>query len=389
MITRWRQHLRAHPRATDAALAALCLVLAGPGTILQGSGQDSARVSSWPGILIAVAACGALLWRRTRPRTVLAITTACTAAYGALGYLPTILLLAPLAVALYTVTLHHPPRRAYLDAGLSTAAVVVAAVLGGPAREPLVLKTVAPAAWLLLPAALGSLTRLQHALLAQERARAEHAEHTREEEARQRVAEERLRIARELHDVVAHHLALANAQAGTAARLLHSNPAQAQRLIEQLTTTTGEALREMKATVALMRQPDDTDPTEPAPGLAQLPALLEAFRTGLHVTVSVDGTARTLPPGTDLAAYRIIQEALTNVTKHAATGQADVRLAYTGSRLRITVTNSGPENRTTPATAPGYGIIGMRERAQSVGGHLRAEPQPDGGFTVSADLPCE
>ncbi|MFJ7206661.1 histidine kinase [Streptomyces sp. NPDC098789] len=109
---------------------------------------------------------------------------------------------------------------------------------------------------------------------------------------------------REPHDVVAHHLALANAQAKTAARVLHGNPAQAQQLVDQLTVTTGEALREMKATVGPMRQHDDATPMEPAPGLAQLPRLLDAFATGgLGVAVTVDGEARPLPPGTDLTGY--------------------------------------------------------------------------------------
>ncbi|MEU6165753.1 sensor histidine kinase [Streptomyces tanashiensis] len=385
MIRRWRQHLRDHPRAADAALAALCLVLAGPGTILQVRG--SAGLPSWPGVLIAVVGCAALMWRRHRPGAVLAITTLAAVADGALGYLPTILLLAPLMVALYTVTLHRPPRTAYLHVGLSTAAVIAGALLGGPAQEPLVLKTAAPSAWLLLPAALGSLNRLHRALLAAERTRAEQAEQTREEEASRRVAEERLRIARELHDVVAHHLALANAQANTVARLMRHNPAQAQHLVQQLTATTGEALREMKATVALMRRPDAAAPTEPVPGLAQLPALLDAFATsGLQVTLTVDGTSRPLPPGIDLNAYRIIQEALTNVTKHAATDHAEVRLHYTSNRLRITVTNDGPA-RPLRSAAPGYGILGMRERAQSVGGHLHTQQEPGGGFAVTTDLP--
>ncbi|MFE9404866.1 sensor histidine kinase [Streptomyces sp. NPDC006530] len=384
MISRWRQALRAHPRAGDAMLAALCLVLAGPGTIPHFRGVE---VPWWPATLIAAIGSAALLWRRDRPLAVLAITAVCGAAIGALGYLPTILLLAPLLIALYTATLRCPPRVAYLGVSLSAAAVIVAALLGGPAHEPLVLKTAAPAAWLLLPAALGSLTRLQHTLLVAERTRAERAEQTREEEARHRVAEERLRVARELHDVVAHHLALANAQANTVARLLHSNPAQAQHLIEQLTTTTGEALREMKATVGLMREPDDTAPTDPAPSLAQLASLLESFAAGgLHATVIVEGTARPLPPGADLTAYRIVQEALTNVTKHAATGRAEVHLAYTNSRLRIIVTNPGP-TRATSSTTSGYGILGMRERAQSAGGRLSTHRHPDGGFTVTAELP--
>ncbi|WP_244256981.1 sensor histidine kinase [Kitasatospora cineracea] len=370
----------------DAALAAVCFVLAGPGTVPQY--PHNAALPWWPGLLIAFIGCVSLLWRHGWPRGTLAVTNLCAVAVCAIGYLPTILLLAPLMVALYEVTVRLPARASYPAVMLSVGSVIVAALLGGSATEPIVLKTAAPVAWLLLPAALGGLSRLHRAVLAAERNRAEYAERTREDEARQRVAEERLRIARELHDVVAHHLALANAQANAVARLLRSKPEQAQQLVDQLTQTTSEALREMKATVGLMRQASDQSaPLEPAPGLAHVPDLIESFASaGLIVDVAVEGESRALPPGAELTAYRIIQEALTNVTKHADTDRAEVRLNYDPDRLRITVTNRGPA-RDIPSTAPGYGILGMRERAHSVGGILRTEPLPGGGFKVSAEVP--
>jgi signal transduction histidine kinase len=222
--------------------------------------------------------------------------------------------------------------------------------------------------------------------------RAEQAERTREEVARHRVAEERMRIARELHDVVAHHLALANAQAGTAAHVVRNRPDQAQQMLAELSATTSSALRELKAAVGLLRQADDQEaPLEPAPGLARLSDLVAVLSAaGLDVTVTDEGTPRPLSPGADLTAYRIVQEALTNVTKHADTKEARVELAYSHEWLTLTVTDQGgpaAAKPSAPAAGSGYGLIGMRERAHSVGGHLRTGPRPGGGFQVTAELP--
>jgi len=227
---------------------------------------------------------------------------------------------------------------------------------------------------------------VRRAYLQAAHARAEYAEQTREEEARRRVAEERMRIARELHDVVAHHLALANAQAGTAAHIARTHPEQARRILAELTNSTSSALRELKATVGLLRQAGDSDaPLEPAPRLAQLPGMAASLESaGLTVTVVTDGEPRWLSPGVDLTAFRIVQEALTNVTKHAAAKEARVRLAYSRDRLTITVTDEG-DGATSAATGPngGFGLIGMRERALSVGGRLRTGRRPEGGFQVT------
>jgi len=221
-----------------------------------------------------------------------------------------------------------------------------------------------------------------------------------------------MRIARELHDVVAHHLALANAQAGTAAHLAVSNPEQSRKILAELTGTTSSALRELKAALGLLRRSDDpaSPSLQPAPGLDGLSDLVAACASaGVAVTVTTVGVPRPLSPGVDLTAYRIVQEALTNVTKHAAAESAHVRLAYVGSRLLITVTNDGPAataataptavaaaGAVTPATAAsaveqgrGFGVMGMRERAQSIGGELRAGPRPEGGFEVATALPLQ
>ncbi|MGX1476159.1 UNVERIFIED_CONTAM: signal transduction histidine kinase [Streptomyces canus] len=193
-----------------------------------------------------------------------------------------------------------------------------------------------------------------------------------------------------MHDVVAHHLALANAQAGTAEHLALINPPQTQQILHDLTGTTSSALRELKATLGLLRQTGDegSAPPEPAPGLARLPELVSSCASaGITVTVATEGGPQPLSPGVDLTAFRIVQEALTNVTKHAATQTAHVRFVYSGTRLLITVTDEGPPTAVASGPVKGFGVMGMRERAHSIGGELRAGPRPEGGFEVSTALP--
>ncbi|MES5817918.1 histidine kinase [Streptomyces sp. RG80] len=371
------------PHALDAVVAAALFACAVPGSLVTLPGHDL-RVSWWPGVLLAGVACLALLWHRGRPRTTVAVTLVCAAASCALGYLLTVLLLGPLMAALYSLAVRTDRRTANTAAGAAITALVITSLVAGPTDEPLVLKSLGPIAWLLLPTALGTVNRLRAAYLDAVRARAEDAERNREEETRRRVAEERLRIARDLHDVVAHHLVLAGLQAGAVARQLPGQPEEAGRLALELSGTTATAMRELKATVGLLR--DTTDEEAPPVGLARLADLAASFRhTGLTVTVVREGEPRPLSAGTDLIAYRIVQEALTNVTKHADTRAAEVRLGYSPGMLRITVTNAG--DPAPAATSGGYGLVGMDERARSVGGRVRAGRRAEGGFEVVAELP--
>ncbi|MFE7128295.1 sensor histidine kinase [Streptomyces sp. NPDC057617] len=387
MITTWQRYLSRHPRGVDTAVALVLFLVAFPGSFADVD-HLAAPAHRWLGVLLAGISCIALLWHRSRPRTVTVLAVLCATAMALTGYVMTVLLLAPLMAALYSLAARTDRTTAR---NLTLAAVVLVAgacVIGGPAGESLALMVIGPIAYLLLPAALGSTARFRTAYLDSVRARAEHAERTREEEARHRVAEERMRIARELHDVSAHHLALANAQATTAALLIRSHPEQAEKLVTALGETTGTALREMKATVGLLRQQGDTldDPLQPAPGIARLHALLDTHASaGLTVTLTTHGESRPLTPGVDLTAYRIVQEALTNIAKHARTNTAGVTLTYTHDRLTISVTDHG--TGTGPAPGEGYGLIGMRERALSLGGTLHAGPRPTGGFEVTAELP--
>lgn len=390
LMAAWQRVLRDHAFALDAAIALVLFAVSFPGSRISAPGF-AAKSAWWPGVVLVGAACVCLLWRRAHPRTVAVLTGVSGVAVAALGYLPSIFLLGPLIVALYTLAERTTRRVANPIAFAAVALVVAASVLAHP-DEPFAITAIAPAASLLLPLSLGTTIRIRRAYVQAVHARAEYAEKTREQEARHRVSEERMRIARELHDVVAHHLALANAQAGAVAHLMRSRPEQAEKMVADLAATTSSALRELKGTVGLLRQADEPDaPLQPAPGLARLGELTGALASaGLNVTVTTQGTARPLSPAVDLTAYRIIQEALTNVAKHAATDRAEVLLRYSPERLTLTVTNATRENTVTAASGHsegGFGLIGMRERARSVGGEVRTGRRPDGVFEVTASLP--
>ena len=340
-----------------------------------------------------------LLLLRQRPRSALSVAVACGVGYAVLGYDLNPVLILSMAVTLYGVAVTTDRRTAVTGAGVTATVLIVAEMAFGPGSwmEPLKLSIVA---WAGMAAAAGDAVRSRRAYVAAIEERAERAERTREEEARRRVAEDRLRIARELHDVVAHHIALINAQAGVAVHLVDDLPGPVREALEHIRDSSHEALQELKATVGLLRQPDDPSaPLEPAPGLAQMPELLAAFaRTGLAVTVENTGRVHPLPSAVDLTAYRIVQESLTNVRKHAGVQAAHVRLHYGSDQLAIRIEDEG---RTAPLrsaaetgglgtaapTGTRHGLIGMRERAAVVGGTLTAGRNPWGGFQVSADLP--
>ncbi|MGW5657372.1 sensor histidine kinase [Streptomyces humi] len=389
MIDSLQRYARRRHLALDALLVLGlfgCSLLTCMGVL---DGQDPPG-TWWPGVLVCAVSCAALPWRRTRPRATAALTMAGALVMTALGHLITALLLGPLTVALFSLAARTNRRTANTVAGLGIVLLTATALLAGASAEPLMVKLLSPAFWLLLPTSLGTLNRVHKAYLEAVQARAEHAERTRDEEARRRVTEERLRIARDLHDVVAHHLVLASMQAGAAARFFRPQPEKAERVLAELSVATSAALRELRATVGVLRGPQDEEqPAVPAPGLAGLADLTGSFRgAGLAVTVSVGGARLPLPASTDLTAYRILQEALTNVTKHSAAREARVCLDYSPGLFRLTVTNDGVVRPPGPRDPhSGYGILGMRERARSVGGRLSAGPRPGGGFEVVADLP--
>ncbi|MEU9348115.1 sensor histidine kinase [Streptomyces sp. NPDC048278] len=389
MSTSWRHRAATHRKALDLSVLVLLFAVTFTGLLLTRA-LASGPLALWPGIALSALACAALHWRRSHPLTVLAGTALCTMAVGALDYLLTPLLMGPLLVAQYATSLRTPRRTGWNSALIVTGCVVASGLVFPSFLDSLVFSVVNPAAWILLCAALGSYRRVRREYAV---ARAEYSDRQREEEARHRVVQERMRIARELHDVVAHHLTLADAQAGAVKHLVRTRPDKAQEIIDRLPETTAAALRELKATVGLLRE--DTDPADdlaPAPGLDRLPDLVESCAAaGLQVTVTVEGQRCPLGHVRDLTAYRILQEALTNVTKHGAGRTAEVRLAYAPRRLTLTVTNATAPGRTPAPPGPdgGFGLISMRERATSAGGTFHAGHRTQGGFEVVCTLPLD
>jgi signal transduction histidine kinase len=211
-------------------------------------------------------------------------------------------------------------------------------------------------------------------------------EQERELNARRAVLDERVRIARELHDVVAHHVSLMGVQAGAARRVLPRDPAQAEEMLTAIETTSRAAVVELQRLLGFLRR-DGESSLAPQPGLQHLDALLSQMQeAGLPVELNLEGNARPLPPGVDLSAYRIVQEALTNTLKHAGPAQAVVTLRYGAQALEIDVSDDG----ITPAEispGSGNGMLGMRERVALLGGWLQAGPRPGAGFRVRAHLP--
>jgi len=385
-ITGWRRAGGSLTPAGDTLSAAVLFAL----SVVAASVEPHKHqfLVRWPAVVLAAVGCSALAWRRRHPFGVLALTVLCGVVFQVLGFRESPLITSPVLLSVYTVAVMTDRRTACTAASVSAAVLVGAAVLWGSESwlEP---DKAATLAWTALPAAVGDGVRSRRAYVAAVEERAEHAERTREQEAQHRVAAERVRIARELHDIVAHHIALINAQAGVAAHLLERRPEQILTALEDIRDASRSALDELRVTVGLLRQTDDpVAPRDPLPGLAQVPSLLASFeRAGLAVRHTRRGIAERLDPAVDLAAYRIVQESLTNVRKHSGADHARLFLHYRPARLMIIVEDDGRGGSHHPRPEAGHGLIGMRERAATVGGKLYAGPRPDGGFSVTAELP--
>ena len=238
------------------------------------------------------------------------------------------------------------------------------------------------AGWLVSAAFAVAASAQWHARMREVERRAEEAERTREEAARRRAVEERLRIARELHDTLTHSISVIKVQAGVAAHLARKNgeePSAALLAIEEAST---DAVRELRSTLDVLRREDAPHGS----GLDRLPDLVERTRSsGLPTALTIRGARRTLPPEVDQAAYRVVQEALTNAARHAGEATATVDIGYGPDCLTVRVEDDGRGSRQPPV--PGYGLVGMRERVTAVGGRLTAGPGEDRGFRVLAELP--
>ena len=367
-------------RPTDVAVAALVAVAQLGLTTLAARRQPDRQALDLLAYLLLAVGPVALLWRRRSPAVVLAVVMASNVLYFGLGYPYGPAWLA-LIVAFWTAVTGGARRVAWATAVVGLAAYFTLAALldrVGPATAATI---AAHLGWLLLVLSVSEI-----ALAARQRRQA--AERTRAEEARRRAGEERMRIARELHDVLAHNISLINVQAGVALHLMDEQPGQSRTALVAIKQASNDALGELRSVLDVLRQGDEAPPRAPASGLAQLDSLVAgAGATGLEVRTRVEGLPRPLPAGTDLAAFRIVQESLTNVTRHAGPASATVLVRYGPDDLTVRVDDDG--RGPAAATGPGNGIRGMRERVAALGGELTTGPRPGGGFRVQARLPID
>jgi signal transduction histidine kinase len=379
----FRQSLTDHPLAVDITIALAIAMLLAAGSIAGGL-RDGRQLSStlFPALLVGLVALP-LCVRRVRPRMALAGTLIFAAlAFGLSTPLPPTVL--PIAVALYTIGARGDRRSSLIAVGVSVASILLIRLVfaystgyaEGVTRD---------IGWIFGSSALGYAVASRRAYVEQFKQRAIEAERTREEEAQRRVDEERLRIARDVHDGVAHALASISLQASAASAVLDSDPVGAREALQQIRGTSVSALAELRATLGVLRQ---TGQGPRAPGFIEVTELANVLRAGgIEVSVRQEGGGRPLPTEVGNVAYRILQEALTNVLRHSGAGHADVTVRQDEATMLIVVADDGRGPVPGSEQGKGYGITGMRERAASVGGSLEVGPHARGGFVVKAVLP--
>ena len=383
--------IRASLRRSADWIAALGLAAAGQFELWVGTDQ------AFPGskaahALFLLATSLPLAWRRCRPLAVLAVISAGTPAYAYamydLGQQPPFEPYLALLVALYTAAAQLDGRRLALAAGIAVAgiaAIAAALVAGNTAGDSAGALLFVGVCW-----GMGRLVRRQRLLAAALGDRATRLAREREQRERAAVAEERARIARELHDVIAHSVSVMVLEASVERRMLGAEQASTREALHSIERTGREALAELRRLLGVLRRSGDERPAlAPQPSLRHLDVLLAQVRdAGLPVTVRHDGEPRALPAGVDLSAYRIVQEALTNVLKHAEATRAEVVVGYADDTLALEVSDDGC-GAVNGAGATGHGLVGMGERVALYGGVLEAGPREGGGYRVAARIPLE
>lgn len=380
---------RLPPIAVDGALALAMVAV----TSWLGSQNQVAGFRDFDGeaLLLTCLATLPLALRRAAPMPVLVLSCLAAGWFFIEGYMPSFNLFGPL-LALYTVVAARTLRAAVVGAVLTTATIFHSGLSAGIYSAPTAAAQalVATAGACVFGAGARRLAERNRRLLEL----TEQLREEREERARAAVLAERVSIARELHDVVAHHMSVISVQAGVARYLLPSGPAATRDALDTIATSSHEALAEMRRMLAVLRvvtarEQRDDGPAEAALGLARLDGLVGRVRAaGVPVDVEITGDVVALPSGVDLCAYRMVQESLTNVLKHAGLARTTVALHHRPGTLVVRVSDEGPGPATGPAgRAPGNGLTGMRERAHLYGGTLSAGPAPGKGFAVTLTLP--
>jgi signal transduction histidine kinase len=387
-VARWLRRLRANPWWFDSALALAAAGLSTAIFVFDPAFRGLPRGRFVLGCGLVLLHTVPLAARRRFPLAVLATSVASGLAFAALDLSPDLLWMTFL-VAVYSVA-------AYGSRWVSLAGLVVAEVgsvanqlTPGRFQAPTVISNalLIAAVWL-----LGHFVGVRRVYVGQLEERTAELEQAREELARRAVIEERLRLARELHDVVAHAMSVIAVQSGVGAHIANTQPEEAAKALVAIEATSRGALEELRRLLGVLRQEDEPQgDLAPVPGLADLDSLLaEVSKAGLAVKLRVNGTRPPVPAGVDLSAYRIVQEALTNVVKHAGPAHAQVTIGYRDQDVTVEVTDDGQGAVTAAGdgrAGTGHGLIGMRERVQAFGGDLQTGPRPGGGFRVAARLP--
>ena len=372
--------------ALVAGLAALLLACA-------ASNADHGGYVDALAVVVAVIACAPVVLRTCFPMAALGGTVA--GAFVALAtFKPMATVIVPIGLVLYSIAVCGSRRRTLAVAGAAVLLTLVAMAIFSE-HELFSMAVFEKLGLVLLPLIAGVAMREHKAVLEERAVRAERAARRREEDALRRIEQERLRIAREVHDVVAHSMVAINVQAGVAAHLMDRRPEAARDALHDIKRVSGDALRDLRATLGVLRSGDERAPVRPAPGLAAVGDLAERLRAaGIDVAVDVRGGGRPIPQALEGAGFRIVQEALTNVLRHSGARAARVAIAVGPDGLDIEVEDDGPggdREADAPALADGSGngLRGMRERAAAVGGRLDAGPRAEGGWRVHARLPLQ
>jgi len=378
--TPWRSHHGPSLLARPLLLPPVVGVIQVMGTYFAGEKQPEARDFDVVAALLLVAGPGALVFRRRFPALVLGLVLAATLGYDLTDY-PRGPIFLGLIVAFVTAVMAGRRAAAVASIVVGYFSFLWLGYLIGTEDAPGWEQALALGAWLLVLLTVAEIARGR-------REQAIEAARTRAEEVRRRASEERLRISRELHDVLAHNISLISVQAGVALHLMDEQPEQARTALTAIKQASNEALGELRSVLDVLRQGNERPPRSPTSGLADLDALISKTEaTGLTVTMQVEGTPRPLPAGIDLAAFRIVQESLTNVTRHAGGTRAAVRIEYGPGDITVQVDDDGRGVSSRSGPGSGSGIVGMHERAAAVGGSLEAGPKEGGGFRVRARLP--
>jgi signal transduction histidine kinase len=391
MFTRIRRSAAQHPDVVDAVVAVVLACLLGFASFSPHLGDDPS-----PSVLLVVLSAVAALplaIRRRNPYFALAGTLvvlglAYAFAPSETTSYPPVVPVFPSVIALYTVGTVGS-RRTVLLVGAVALAIAVAFHLALLRPSHALQEIVHPIAWVVGSLAVGSAIANHRAYVDQFRQRALQAERSKEEEAQRRVSEERIRIARDVHDGVAHALASISIQAGAGSAVIESDPESARQALGAIRLASISALSDLRATLGLLRH-EEGDIAERGLDAEEIDRLAEVVRAeGIRVSVHQGGHARPLSAEVGVAAYRILQEALTNVLRHSEAREVEIGLDYVGDKIILIVTDDGKGPVPIAKEPPGYGLVGMRERAVAVGGSLEYGPRQGGGFYVQAVLPLE